>query len=136
MALDDALHHILYLSRLAPGVDFSVVKDIVQSARARNVPLGITGALLFDGERFCQLLEGPGAAIDTLMATIEQDTRHTDIRMLHAGAADAGGRVLANWRSGYCEAATDLDVFDGPGALAGVAAVDAFVVLARAADLE
>lgn len=131
----EELHHILYLSRLAPGFDFSVVKDIVQTARANNVPRGITGALLFDGERFCQLLEGPAAQVEPLMALIATDPRHVAIAMLHAGA-HGGSRVLPWWRSGYCESVNDLDAFEGESALAGPAAVAAFVALASSADLE
>lgn len=135
MASTDALHHCLYLSRLSPGVEFDVVKDIARSARAHNPPRGITGALLFDGERFCQLLEGPAAEVRDLMARIEADPRHTALVTLHDGPR-RGARMLHAWRSGYCESSSDLDVFTGDAALVGAAAVRAFVALAQAADLE
>ena len=129
-----SLFQILYVSQLARGVDFSVVKDIVRASRGHNPARDITGALLFDGERFCQLLEGTQADVAALMLRIERDARHGAIRTLYAGPA--AGRALRSWRSGYCESVHDLDVFDGTRGLAGTDAVRAFVALALTADLE
>ena len=125
---------ILYLSQLAEGSDFGVVKDIVRGSRTHNHSRGITGALLFDGERFCQLLEGSESELSALMQRIESDARHAAIRTLHKG--QAGARALRSWRSGYCESANDLDAFEGERGLVGPGAVQRFVALAKAADLE
>jgi hypothetical protein len=129
-----SISQILYLSQLDRDAGFTVVKDIVRASRAHNRSRGITGALLFDGERFCQLLEGGEGDLDLLMQRIERDVRHGAIRILHRGAA--GARALRSWRSGYCESANDLDPFDGDNGLAGPAAVQRFVTLAHAADLD
>lgn len=129
-----SVFQILYLSQLDRGAGFGVVKDIVRASRAHNRSRGITGALLFDGERFCQLLEGGEGELVLLMRRIERDARHGAIRTLHRGAA--GARVLRSWRSGYCESANDLDPFDGDDGLAGPVAVQRFVTLAHAADLD
>ena len=129
-----SLFQIMYVSQLARVVDFSVVKDIVRASRAHNPARGITGALLFDGERFCQLLEGSESEVVPLMLRIERDARHVAIRTLHSGPAN--GRALRSWRSGYCESASDLDTFDGAHGLAGASAIKGFVALARTADLE
>jgi hypothetical protein len=125
---------ILYLSHLADGQDFSVVKDIVRASRACNPARGITGALLFDGERFGNLLEGNEREVVPLMRHIERDARHAGIRKLHTGPASR--RALASWRSGYCESASDLDRFEGTDGPTGAEAVLAFVALAQAADLD
>jgi hypothetical protein len=128
------LFQILYVSQLAHGSDFNVVKDIVRASRAHNPPRGITGALLFDGERFCQLLEGSEREVRSLMRRIERDVRHGAIRTLHSGPGIH--RALRSWRSGYCESPSDLDLFEGGRGLAGADAMRAFIVLARDADLE
>ena len=129
-----SLFQILYVSQLAHGVDFSVVKDIVRASRAHNPVRGITGALLFDGERFCQLLEGSESEVVSLMLRIERDARHVAIRTLHSGSAN--DRALRSWRSGYCESASDLDTFDGEHGLPSASAIKVFVALARTAELE
>jgi hypothetical protein len=128
------LFHVLYVSQLAHGADFSVVKDIVRASRSHNPARSITGALLFDGERFCQLLEGGPTEVAALMTRIERDARHAAIRTLHSGPAR--GRALRSWRSGYCESASDLDVFEAAHGLTGLDAVRTFLALARTADLE
>lgn len=54
---------IVYSSQLAPSVPAECVADIVRTARQFNAAHGITGLLVFDGQRFCQYLEGPDAPI-------------------------------------------------------------------------
>jgi Sensors of blue-light using FAD len=124
----------LYVSRLAPGADFTVVNEIARAARHHNPGHGITGALLFDGERFCQLIEGPRAAVDALMQRIHADPRHTGVLTLHSGELP-GSRQSTRWVSGYCEAA-ELERFDRDPGLRGHAALDAFLSVLQGADVE
>lgn len=132
MAKAAASFQRLYISRLAPGCDFSVVKEIVELARRNNPVQGITGALLFDGERFCQLLEGSEPEVHALMHRIEADTRHTGVRVLHAGAAPAG-LLLQRWASGYCDA-HDLDGLDTDAAITP-SPIDQFSAVLNRADI-
>ena len=134
MAQSDPLFQLLYVSELAPGCGFEVVKEIVSVARAHNPAQQVTGALLFDGERFCQLLEGSQAAVQALMQRIERDPRHTAVQLLFAGEI-AGPRAVQRWLSGYC-GPHQLDAFSAPTGLRERAAVDAFVSVLRSADTE
>ena len=79
------LHQILYVSQLAPDQPPNVVGRIVTLARSRNAADGITGLLVFDGMRFCQHFEGPPEQVQALMARLNSDPRHTDLRVLHQG---------------------------------------------------
>ena len=110
MAQTATSFQLLYISRLAPDCDFNVVKEIVDVARRSNPALGITGALLFDGERFCELLEGSEPEVLALMNRIEVDPRHAHVRVLHSGVSNAG-LVMQRWASGYCDP-HDLDELD------------------------
>ncbi|MDO5289184.1 MAG: BLUF domain-containing protein [Pseudomonadota bacterium] len=89
MSLADPLRQLLYVSQLAPQCDATVVPRIVQTARAHNAACGITGLLVFDGLRFCQLLEGPASQVGPLMARIQQDVRHVDVQTLHTATPAA-----------------------------------------------
>jgi hypothetical protein len=60
------------------------VGSIASRARGATPERGITGLLVFDGQRFCQHLEGPREAVDALMQQIEDDPRHIDIRVVYA----------------------------------------------------
>ncbi len=72
---------LLYVSRstMAPETAAAAVADIIAVSRDRNPARGLTGALLFTGQHFAQVLEGPVAAVDQLMATVAADPRHDDL---------------------------------------------------------
>ncbi len=52
------------------------------SSRKNNAQRGLTGALLFTGEHFAQVLEGTAASIDQMMAQVTTDVRHDEIIMI------------------------------------------------------
>lgn len=66
MANDSAIYQVwLYASeaQLRPGAEAQDLDEIVQSSRKKNGKHGITGALLYAGGRFCQMVEGPIEAV-------------------------------------------------------------------------
>lgn len=94
------LHRIIYGSR--PALDApaaTAIRDILRRARRNNGRRGITGALLFTGDRFVQVLEGPAAAVRGTFERIAQDRRHSQITLLHAAPVEA--RAFAGWALGY-----------------------------------
>jgi hypothetical protein len=134
MAPDGSIFQLLYVSQLAPARDFSVMREIAVVSRLRNPSCGLTGALLFDGARFAQLLEGARVEVLALMRNIAADTRHVGIRVLWVSLS-AVQRARSRWATGYCNL-SDLDVLDGPEALRGASALDAFLTLVENTDLE
>lgn len=113
-------YEVLYCSTLAPDLPPTTVGSITSRARARNAERGITGLLVFDGMRFCQHLEGPRDALDTLMQRIERDPRHTDIRVVYE--APLAVRRYTGFGMGLAES-------EGPDLMAGVHALDGEVAL-------
>lgn len=77
----DVLYRWIYVSRatFACADRNDIAADIANLSRARNASLEVTGALVFSGERFAQLLEGSEAGVSTLKASILRDPRHADI---------------------------------------------------------
>ena len=130
----DPLFQLLYVSQMAPGCDFGVVKDIVSAARLSNTALGISGALLFDGERFCELIEGAEADVRSLIDRIAGDSRHTGLTVVFSGHS-LSGRAMTRWASGYCEP-DELAVFVGDTGLRGQPALDALVSILAGADTD
>ena len=124
---------ILFVSRVVRDADFGFVKEIVGRARHGNPARGISGALLFDGEHFCELIEGGEATVRNLLSSIARDPRHADVTQLHVGPAGPG-RALQGWVSGYCEA-SDLEAFIGAAGLRGAAALEAFISVVKRADV-
>lgn len=91
-----------YTSRLSADQPVTAVADILRAARTFNQQAAITGALLFDGENFAQLLEGPAPAVQALARRIEADRRHHTI-IVHLEELGRLPRVFDGWLCGWCD---------------------------------
>lgn len=96
-----SLQSILYVSSstLRPDVAEDEVRAIVAASRVNNARLGLTGALLFTGEYFAQVLEGPAPEVDRLMEKIGRDTRHGAITIVAREPISA--RRFSKWSMAY-----------------------------------
>ncbi|MFU9135873.1 diguanylate phosphodiesterase [Erwinia tasmaniensis] len=83
------LSTLIYRSRLSPGVTLPGLYQLADKARVNNASLEITGILLFDGDYFLQILEGPLSAVNTLFEHICEDPRHYHIVQLMRDYASA-----------------------------------------------
>jgi Sensors of blue-light using FAD len=96
------IFEILYTSALSRDAAPDCVGDIIRQSRVFNSSSGITGLLVFDGERFCQLLEGPEIAVRSLARRIEGDPRHEQFLIAHQGTREEPRR-FAGWAMGYAQ---------------------------------
>jgi len=71
-----ALQELIYTSVSSAGDDSDGVKNILDASERNNVTTSITGLLMFDGQRYIQVLEGETQDVDTLYEVIAQDPRH------------------------------------------------------------
>ena len=133
-AATDQLARLLYISDLAPGSRATEVSRIVASSRRRNAADGLTGLLIFDGDRFCQYVEGPPASIAALRERLDRDARHVRMEALIEGPF-AGPRRFSDWRLGYVDV-VDADDLDAMRGLDGDAAMAAFERLLPRLDVE
>lgn len=121
-----ALYEVLYVSTLAAEEPLSVVAQIAARARKVNAELDVTGLLIFDGQRFCQQLEGPQKAVLKLIERIRNDPRHVNVEVLHHGPL-AGRRfqqfTLAFSTVEDVDALARLERLDGEVALAAFESV-------------
>lgn len=67
------------------------LRTILASAHKNNPAKGITGALLYSGGYFCQVIEGPQEVLEELFETIQMDDRHGDVTVLHFDPIEARG---------------------------------------------
>lgn len=77
--MPDNLLRLSYVSTLRPHVTVADIDALIADAAAFNKTHDITGILAIDGDRICQILEGPQEAVDSLYASIQQDDRHHGI---------------------------------------------------------
>ena len=97
------LYRVAYFSRNAiagtPADMAAEVDTILEIARRNNVQAGLTGALLFNGSCFAQVLEGPLDAMERTFERIQRDPRHADLTVLELGPAEA--REFAGWSMAF-----------------------------------
>ena len=86
-------------SELPPLKADGEVERIVAISRRNNSALGITGALVFTGSRFAQVLEGSPSAVDGVHKRITADKRHGDVTTVHEALACA--RAFPEWAMAY-----------------------------------
>lgn len=133
---DTELHQLFYISRSLAGPED--VERILAVARRENARRGVTGALLYSGGCFAQLLEGSPAALGETMAAIERDPRHAGLQRLHEGAIPA--RRCGRWAMAFLGApgADDLieQLLRDPGPMSQARAQRLLDQLLQAADLE
>lgn len=70
------LIRLTYVSILQPHVTDADIDDLVAKAADFNKAHDITGVLAIDGDKVCQILEGPAENVDALYASIQRDERH------------------------------------------------------------
>jgi hypothetical protein len=132
MNLSPAIYEVLYVSTLAPDQPTGVVAEIAARARQVNAELDVTGLLIFDGQRFCQQLEGPQKAVLKLIERIRNDPRHVNVEVLHHGPL-AGRRFhqfsLAFSTVEDADALARMEQLDGEEALAAFDVVRGDLVL-------
>lgn len=75
---------LLYVSEsaLSSTTERQSVDDIVATANRRNPAMNVTGALLFTGSHFAQILEGEKEIVEVLLSEIAADSRHRNIRVV------------------------------------------------------
>ena len=129
---DLPLHEILYCSVLAAGQPATVVGQIASQARARNAERDLTGLLVFDGMHFCQHIEGPAEAVFHLIERLQQDPRHTAVRVVYEGPC--AERRYRRFDLGFAQTA-DPDDMAGVQALEGEAALQRFLALQPGFDI-
>lgn len=67
---------VIYVSVADPGLTPADIVAMVEAAQANNARDDLTGALIYNGQNFMQLLEGPVARVEACLARIRADLRH------------------------------------------------------------
>lgn len=92
----EKIYNIVYCSRATGLMPDSELDDILKTSQANNQRVGITGLLVFGGGMFLQSLEGPRAAVETLMRQIYCDPRHDAVVQLQS-LDDLDDRLYPGW---------------------------------------
>jgi hypothetical protein len=98
---------VAYTSTAVAGLTPADLDHLLVDARARNRMEGVTGVLLYDGQRFFQYFEGPDAGVERIYARIRGSRMHVELDVLqdrpvqqlhfmqwHMGCTRTDGSVL------------------------------------------
>lgn len=84
--MPEPLRSLTYVSRSTDFMSEAEFTHLGLEAARLNALDGITGLLVYNGERFCQTVEGAPAAIDSLLQRLGADPRHHDLEVIDDGA--------------------------------------------------
>jgi len=70
---------LVYVSTLSKTMSDGDVEQLLDVSRSNNARHGVTGMLVFRGQRVMQLLEGDEGDVRALFRRISDDPRHTDV---------------------------------------------------------
>ena len=99
------LKTLTYTSRARLDLTSQDLIDIHEAARHFNALDGITGLLIFNGVHFLQIVEGAEGAIDSLLARLGLDDRHSAIEVRDERLIDE--RSFPDWSMELCQVSTD-----------------------------
>lgn len=100
------LSQFIYLSDLSSDAEPQAISQIVKVSRINNEQDELTGILIFDGETFCQYLEGPKQALAKRLEIIKSDSRHENFTLLQHCEREVQ-RLFKTWGIAY---ATCFDI--------------------------
>lgn len=90
---------VTYVSVADPLIREEDIASILVSARRNNIRDELTGALVYNGRNFLQLLEGPADRVDACLAVIRADPRHSG--MIEVRRRPIETRNFAEWAMLY-----------------------------------
>lgn len=100
---------LIYVSRRTSdrAIPKAEIDELIAGLADRNARLKVRGALLVTGRHIAQILEGPEAQVDRLLADIRRDPRHDDITVIERKPID--GYRFSDWCFAYWGSASYMD---------------------------
>mgnify|MGYP001106916574 CR=1 FL=1 len=93
------MYALVYISEADQLFEPSTLQALADNANRRNRLLSITGFLTYKEGQFLQYLEGGEKAVNDLMNTIQNDPRHTVIKVIKIPGQPQ--RYLNGWHMRY-----------------------------------
>lgn len=97
------MNRIIYISTARKRPSEVEMRDILEVSRRNNARDKLSGLLIAAGQRFLQVIEGEGEALDQAYLRIKADPRHFAIVQLEWIKVEA--RSFPEWQMDYVEAA-------------------------------
>ena len=96
---EEGIYHLSYVSTGCAGLRFEHIREILETAKAKNAQNGITGILIYCNKHFFQILEGDKDQVEDLFQSIASDPRHDNVIRLQSLFIEK--RQFENWSMGF-----------------------------------
>lgn len=93
------LVQVIYASSATEIFEKDELIALLETSRANNHAVDVTGILLYKDGNFLQVLEGPEPAVDTLLARIAKDQRHKRVMVFFRQTIE--NRDFPNWSMAF-----------------------------------
>lgn len=90
---------VIYVSVADPLIREEDIAAILLAARRNNQRDDLTGALIYNGHNFMQLLEGPAKKVEACLDAIRRDPRHSGMTEVRRRSVET--RDFADWSMLY-----------------------------------
>lgn len=91
---------IAFVSKAKYRLSETELDDIIMSARANNLRLGITGVLLYHPNTFFEFIEGNVDSVNEVYKRIKQSRQHHQLFEVYRGTSQQAYFNL--WTMGFC----------------------------------
>ena len=78
------LIELTYVSEPAQNMSFLGLMRLLYHSYSNNQASGITGALIYENNKFGQVIEGLEKDIESLWQKIQKDSRHKNVRLIES----------------------------------------------------
>jgi hypothetical protein len=89
------LIELTYVSEPAQAMSFLGLMRLLYHSHSNNQALGITGVLIYENDRFGQVIQGKEEQIDALWDRIQKDQRHKHVRLIDRKSISE--RTFSKW---------------------------------------
>ncbi|CAN5421162.1 hypothetical protein BH10PSE5_BH10PSE5_31200 [soil metagenome] len=86
---------LAYLSTATAPFDPEALAALIETSQRNNARRGVTGMLCYYDGSFLQFLEGAAAEVESALAVISRDPRHTGLIEMYR--APIAGRAFPDW---------------------------------------
>ncbi len=90
---------LIYVSSATEFFSDEALVELLQTSRANNAKIGVTGMLLYKAGNFLQILEGEKEPVMTLYETIKKDPRHHSVSLLTYRPVEE--RMFPDWQMAF-----------------------------------
>lgn len=96
-----SLIQVIYASAATKPFTPDALRALLAKSRSRNSVYGVSGVLLYHDHSILQVLEGPEASVDLILASVTKDARHNRFRYL--SRTHIQKREFEAWSMGFID---------------------------------